>query len=176
TAGGIVYLVHDDANVVKSDLEILKETEKKFFSFLLSDGMSRRWFADAGIVAPDFEAVIRDCGCHGAILVSGDKELHRDGIQMVTPQTIDEAHKGFDCVIIGYQLSFIGLNESSCLDLVFKTMDKVKPGGRVIIPKSTYEYLSYKREGAELLMRIKGLAIQAPPAGLYNYLIVLKED
>ena len=107
---------------------------------------------------------------------SGDKEWHKDGIQTVTPKTVDEVHKGFDCVIIGYQLSLLGINESSCLELVFKTMDKVKPGGRVIIPQNTYEYLSYKREGAELLMRIKQLTIQTPPAGLYNYVIGLKED
>ena len=64
----------------------------------------------------------------------------------------------------------------TCLDLVFKTMDKINPGGRVIIPQNTYEYLSYKREGAELLMRIKQLTLQAPLVGIYNYVIGLKED
>ena len=176
TSGGVIYLVHDNEDIVKSDMEILRETERKYFSFLLNDGTSRRWFADAGIAEPDFESIIKECECHGAILASGDKEWHKDGIQTVTPKTVDEVHKGFDCVIIGYQLSLLGLNESSCLELVFKTMDKVKPGGRVIIPQNTYEYLSYKREGAELLMRIKQLTIQTPPAGLYNYVIGLKEN
>ncbi|MBE5910740.1 hypothetical protein [Pseudobutyrivibrio sp.] len=62
------------------------------------------------------------------------------------------------------------------LDPVFKTMDKIKPGGRVIIPRNTYEYLSYKREWPELLMRIKQLTLQAPLVGIYNYVIGLKED
>ena len=174
SAGGVIFLVHDDESVVMSDLEILREIERKYFSFLLSDGMSRRWFADAHIPEPDFEAVITDCGCHGAILAAGDKEWHRDGIQTVTPQTLGQANKGFDCVIIGYQLSLLGLKESDCLDLVFNTMDRVKPGGRVIIPQSAYEYLSYKTDGAELLMRIKGLEIQAPPTDISGYVIGLK--
>ena len=176
TNGGIIFLVHDDENIVKADLMILRETEKKFFSFLLSDGMAKRWFADAKIADTDFEAIIKECDCHGAILAAGDKEWHRDGIQTVTPETIDEANRGFDNVIIGYQLSLPNMNESSCFDVVFKTMDKVKPGGRVIIPYSAYEYYPYKREGAELLLRIRGLTIQVPPAGLCDYVIGLKEN
>ena len=110
------------------------------------------------------------------MLLAGDTEQAREGVQSVSPQTLDNANKGFDYVIIGYQLALLDLNESACLELIFKTMDKVKPGGKVIIPQSTYEYLSYKKDGAELLMRVKGLAIQAPSANLRGYVIGLKED
>ena len=176
TSGGIIYLVHDDEAVVLSDLEILRETERKYFSLLFSEGTSRRWFADAQVAATDVDAVIRDCGCHGAILAALDSETEREGAQTVTPQTLGSARGGFDCVIVGYQLALLGLNESACLELVFQTMDLVKPGGRVIIPRSTYEYLSYKREGAELLMRIMGLAIQPPLAGVRGYVVGRKES
>ena len=176
TAGGVIYLVHDDENIVMSDIAILREIERKYFSLLLNDGMSRRWFADAKVAAPDFEKIIKECNCHGAILAASDNTWQREGIQTTTPQTLGEVYKGFDCVIIGYQLSLLDLNESACLDIIFKTIDKVKNGGRVIIPQSTYEYLSYKKEGAELLMRIKGLVIQAPFMGVCGYVIGLKED
>lgn len=176
TSGGIIYLVHDDENVVMSDLEILRETEEKYFSLLLSDGMSRRWFANSDVSTVDFEQVLKDCDCHGAILLAGDTKVEIEGAQAITPQTLDEAHKGFDFCVIGYQLTLLDLNESACLELIFKTMDMVKTGGKVIIPQSTYEYLSYKREGAELLMRIKNLSIQAPPACLCGYVIGYKED
>ncbi|MBQ7266083.1 MAG: ATP-grasp domain-containing protein [Firmicutes bacterium] len=176
TTGGTIFLVHSDENAVMSDLALLRETEQKYFSLLLNDGMSRRWFADANVATTDFERIIKECNCHGAILAAGDKAWEREGIQTATPQTIDDVHKGFDCVIIGYQLSLLDLKESACLEVIFKTMDKVKNGGRVIIPQSTYEYLSYKREGAELLMRIKHLTIQVPFSGLNGYVIGVKED
>ena len=176
TSGGIIYLVHSDENVVMSDVAILREIESKYFSLIFSEGMSRRWFADANVATTDFERIIKECNCHGAILAAGDKAWEREGIQTATPQTIDDVHKGFDCVIIGYQLSLLDLKESACLEVIFKTMDKVKNGGRVIIPQNTYEYLSYKREGAELLMRIKHLNIQVPVPGINGYVIGVKEN
>jgi hypothetical protein len=44
-------------------------------------------------------------------------------------------------------------------------MELVRDGGMVIIPQSTYDYLSYKREGAEELMAIKGLTVEIPRMG-----------
>ena len=175
SAGGVVYLVHDDENVVKSDLELLRKIEKKYFSFLLSEGMSRRWFTEAAVGSPDVGKIRRECGCYGAVLYAGDKPQEIQGIQCVCPETLSDAHKGFDNVIIGYQESLVKLNETKCLRLIFETIDKVKPGGRVIIPSSTYEYLSYKREGAELLLEVKGLSIEPPVQGINDYVIGLKE-
>lgn len=175
SAGGLIYLVHDDEDVVRSDLALLREIEKKYFGFLLNDGMSRRWFEGADIGRPDFEKIIEDCGCRGAILAAGDSQWHKDGIQTVTPQTLSDAHMGFDYVIIGYQDVMPELSESDCLELIFETIDKVKPGGKVIIPHNTYEYLSYKKEGAELLLTIKGLPIEEPAMGLKGYVIGSRE-
>ena len=175
SAGGLIYLVHDDEDVVRSDLALLREIEKKYFGFLLNDGMSRRWFEGADIGRPDFEKIIEDCGCRGAILAAGDSQWHKDGIQTVTPQTLSDAHMGFDYVIIGYQDVMPELSESDCLELIFETIDKVKPGGKVIIPHNTYEYLSYKKEGAELLLTIKGLRIEEPAMGLKGYVIGSRE-
>ena len=175
STGGIIYLVHDDEDVVLRDRAFLREIEKKYFGFLLNDGMSRRWFIDADIARPDFEKIIEECGCRGAILAAGDEKWHRDGVQTVTPETIDDAHTGFDYVIIGLQKSLLRLSESDCLSLIFSIIDKVRPGGRVIIPRSTYEYLSYTKEGAELLLQIKGLHIEQPLMRREGYVIGIRE-
>ena len=171
TAGGVIYLIHEDENVVMSDIRILRKTEDRFFSFLLNEGTSRKWFIDPKTSKPDFEKIIKECDCYGSILIASDEYLQKEGIQSVTPDTLDNAHKGFDNVIIGYQEVLPGIKESACLELIFKTIDLVKPGGRVIIPEETYDYLSYKKAGAELMMRIKGLRITAPHYGLYGYVI-----
>ena len=85
------------------------------------------------------------------------------------------SRSGFDYVIIGYQDVMPELSESDCLELIFETIDKVKPGGKVIIPHNTYEYLSYKKEGAELLLNIKGLRIEEPSMGIKGYVIGSRE-
>lgn len=171
SAGGIVYMVHDDENVVNSDLALLKKIEKSFFSLLLNDGMSRRWFTDSGTEETDPSVIMKDCGCHGSTLLVSDKERSIEGIRCAVKDDIDDVYKGYDNVIISLRDSLLSLKESECLDLIFRIMDKVKPGGRVIIPGSTYDYMSYQREGAEMLMEIKGLEICAPTASLHDYVI-----
>ena len=52
--------------------------------------------------------------------------------------------------------------------------DKVRPGGRVIIPKSTYRYMAYEREGAEMLMLVNDLNITAPMPGQKDLVIGTK--
>ena len=97
-----------------------------------------------------------------AILIAADNTQEIEGAQCITPKTIGEAHKGFDCVVIGYEQSLLELREkeTACLELLFDTMELVREGGRVIIPRSTYRYLSYGRQGAEQLMLVKGLALE----------------
>lgn len=162
TSGGVIYMVHDDEKVVEADLNMLRHIEKKYFAFLLNDGMSRRWFIDGKTDEVNFTKIIEECHCTGAVLVAGDEETEIEGAQCITPKSLRDAHKGFDYVIIGYQNSLVERNESECLRLIFDTMDLVRCGGKVIIPMETYKYLSYEREGAEELMLIKGLTLEAP--------------
>ena len=165
TAGGLVYMVHKYEHVLRSDLELLRKTEKYYFQFLLNDGKSRRWFLDGNMGKPDFPALMKEYNCTGAVLVAADEQLEIPGAQCVTAGNMENAHKGFDCVIIGFQHTLLELNESACLKLIFTAMDLVRQGGKVIIPKNTYRYLSYEREGAEDLMLIKGLTLEAPQPG-----------
>lgn len=158
-------MVHDDEHILESDLVLLRRIENRYFQLLLNDGMSRKWFVKSDEPEPDFRKIIRDYGCRGAVLVAGDKEMEIEGVQCVTPETLSEANIGSDYVIVGYQNALTTLNESKCLKLMFDTMEPVRDDGMVIVPQSTYDYLSYKCEGAEELMAIKGLMVEAPRMG-----------
>jgi hypothetical protein len=68
-------------------------------------------------------------------------------------------------VIIAYQDSLTNLSESKLMKLMFDTMDQVREGGKVIIPPETYRYISYGREGAELLLYIRRFMLEAPLNG-----------
>lgn len=80
-----------------------------------------------------------------------------------------------DNVIIAVRESLTERNESACLKLLFDLMDKAREGGRVIIPESTFRYISYGREGAEELMRVKGLRVQPPRQGEDDRVIGINE-
>lgn len=157
SSGGTIYLIGDDEEQVIKDLELLKFIEDNYFAFVFNDGMSRRWLKSENIPDNDIDVIAADFECHGAVLAACEEVQEKPGMMVVTPDTLSEAHKGFDYVILAYSHSFLGMKEAQCLQLIFDTIDKVKPGGTVIIPDNTYEYLTYKEEGAKLLLKIKGL-------------------
>ncbi|MBR4573574.1 MAG: ATP-grasp domain-containing protein [Lachnospiraceae bacterium] len=172
TSGGIIFLVHDDIKILQSDLELLENAEKKFFDLLLTDGTSRRLIPDpSGSSSVSAVSLMKDYDCHGATLIVCDESTDIEGCQVVTCDTIDDAYKGFDNVITLFGRSLTKMSESDCLRLMFEVMDKVRQGGRVIIPKCTYEYLSYGRKGAEELMAIKGLVLEAPSPYMENCVV-----
>ena len=171
TSGGVLYLVHDDESVVNADLKLLRNIEKNYFQLLLNDGMSRRWLKDEEEPEISFGKIIEDYKCMGSILVASDSDAGIEGVCCVTPDTLSDACVGFDNVIVGYQDSLISLNESQCLKLIFDTISLVRPNGRILIPKSTWKYLSYNRAGAEELLLIKGFVLEPPLPGYSDMVI-----
>lgn len=165
TAGGSIFMIHDDESVVMEDLHLLQFVEKDYFQLIINDGTSRRWFKEDGEAKIDYQAIIKRHGACGSILIAKDDDNGIVGSQVVTPDTLDDAHKGFEYCIIGYQKSLIERNEVDLLRLMFGTMDKVREGGKVIIPESVYKYLSYGKRGAELLLYIKRFLIEPPKPG-----------
>ena len=54
---------------------------------------------------------------------------------------------------------------------IFMFLSKVREGGRVLVPESTYCHLPYGAAGMEILLRAHGLRIEAPLAGKGRLLI-----
>ncbi|MCR5747941.1 MAG: ATP-grasp domain-containing protein [Lachnospiraceae bacterium] len=160
TNGGIIYMVNEDKAVLDEELDIIRRTERRFFEFLLNDGTSRRIVSKTDLVSEKPEDIIAACECHGSILVASDEKREIEGCQCVTGDTLADAQRGFDNVLIMYQNSLTELSESACLRLIFDTMEFVREGGRVIVPESTYDFISYGRHGMEELMNIKGLVVE----------------
>ena len=176
TNGGMIYLVHEDPQTVDRDLLILRLMERDYFQLLLSDGMSSRWFPYDDATPTDPAALLRDCDAHGAVLLAADTLLEIEGAQCITPSTLSDAHKGFDCVVIAYERTLLDLHEKTTLllALLFDTMELVREGGRVVIPRSTYRYLAYGRKGAEQLLLVKGLELQHTSAAPTDSVIAVR--
>lgn len=174
--GGILYLVHDNEHVVQEDLKLLKEIEHRYFQYILNEGMSRRWFPDPKMPKNDYRKIIENNKCYGGILVLSDEKVDINGVKSVTPDTYKEAQKGYDFVIVGCQDYLTTISETKCLKIIFDAISLLRPGGKVIIPKGTWHYLSYGRQGAELLLRITGLVIEPPRSVDSDEVIGTNED
>lgn len=169
--GGVLYLVHDRKEVVMSDLDLLQKIEHSYFNFFLTDSVSRRWFIDRRVPANDYRKIIDECGLKGSILIASDKVEKVEGAECVTSDMIPDVRREFDNVIIGYRERILQIKESEYLRLIFSAMTYVKPGGKVIVPQGTWHYISYQREGTEVLLRVKGFIIEAPVAGRFGEVI-----
>ena len=54
---------------------------------------------------------------------------------------------------------------------IYEFADKIREGGRIIIPESTYCNLPYGMEGMEILLKITGMKIEPPEAELKGVLV-----
>ena len=59
----------------------------------------------------------------------------------------------------------------SIIQQIYVFASKIRKGGRILIPESTYCNLPYGLEGMELLMQIAGLRIELPLRGETDLLV-----
>ena len=171
TAGGLIYLVHDDENVVKEDLQLLCDLEEKFFSLLYNEGTSRPWFIKKDGIPQDIEKTLAETHCSGSTLVVTENPYPIENVMTVKSSELDSIYYRFNQVVICLSEELLTLKEAECLDRIFKAMKLVKENGRVIIPESTYQYLTYARSGAEALLQVLRYRIEAPKPDCVKYVI-----
>ena len=53
----------------------------------------------------------------------------------------------------------------SVIQQIFVFMGKIRVGGRILVPESTYCHLPYGIEGMEILFKVCGMLIELPVAG-----------
>ena len=59
----------------------------------------------------------------------------------------------------------------SIIQQIFVFMDKIRVGGKIFIPPSTYCHLPYGIEGMEILLKVSGLLIELPMAEAPDLLV-----
>ena len=161
TAGGTVFLVHDDERVVMEDCAFLHRLEMEYPQMLFN-----QLVPDAGTVARmPLKALLKEADCHGSVLVFSDSETSAAGAVVVAGDGVDAAYDSYENAIIDLNRPESFVDAESVIELIFKLLGKVRPGGRVLIPESTYCHLPYGATGMEILLHAKGLRIEAPLAG-----------
>jgi hypothetical protein len=119
---------------------------------------------------------MKDSSCHGSTLVFTDTECEVEGAEVVNERGLRKAYDSYEQGILDLseQTSFADLE--SAIQQIFMFMDKVRAGGRIIIPESTYSKMPYGMEGMEILLKVHGDVIELPAANDPSLLIAMRQE
>ena len=85
-----------------------------------------------------------------------------EGIQCVAPDELDSALDAYDRVFFALSSYGEGHEVEATVQAIFDAMEKVKYGGRFIVPEVFYQLIPYGRALIEVLLTIGGFLIEAP--------------
>lgn len=168
TSGGSLYLIHENEQVVIDDCQLLHKIEMNYPALIFQDMSS---YAPAQPPKRDIQTLLEKLQNDGSLLVFTDQELTCDHAAVVHEDTLKSAYDSYEQGLLD-----LSNPQTFCdLEIVFRQIyefaAKIREGGRLIIPESTYCNIPYGMEGMEILLKIAGLQIECPLADMGNLLI-----
>ena len=174
TSVGVVYLVDEDLGVVKDNIEFLRNIEKRAFSLVLSEDEREAGEKDDEDYKNKLKPFIDLVGTYGTGLIITDQTIEDTNILQSKPEDMDEIKGEFDFVLINVNKSYLSESDGNIVELSIKSLSRVRSGGYVFIPKSTYDFIPNKRNGMETIILTLGLKIEVPPQGMKDIIIATK--
>ena len=162
TACGTVYLLHEKACQVYKDLEFLESIEKYAFQLVLSEGLERKITFDDEESHEDIKSIVNEIRGNGSCLLISDFIYDDLDILQISPEELGEVNGEFDSILINLNKSIDETKDDKLAKFVLDTFDRLKLGGSVFIPKTTYDALPSGRLGAEALVKVLDLKIELP--------------
>ena len=168
TTGGVVYMVHDDERVVKEDCAFLHMLEMKYPEMLFN-----QLKPETSIHAPriPLDILMKETDCHGSTLVFSDTETEAPDAVVIDSKGLSSAYDCYNNILLDLSRPETFADMESVTQQIFMFLSKVREGGRVLVPESTYCHLPYGAAGMEILLRAHGLRIEVPLAGKGRLLI-----
>ena len=169
TSGGTIYLLHEDERQVRDDLSLLHLIESKYPLLLLQE--KSKDIKGSEQKSADIKEIMKAADCRGATLVFSDTAKSVKGAVVVSSDTISKAYDSFEQGILDLSRSESFSDLESIIQQIYLFAGKIRQGGRMLIPESTYRNLPYGIEAMEILMQIAGLRIELPIAGESDLLV-----
>jgi len=168
TAGGTIFLLHEDERIVQEDCNLLHLIETKYPEIVFQSPSADK---AADYPKPDLEAVMKAGDCKGATLVFSDSVNALEGATVVNDKELAGAYDSYEQGILDLskQSSFSDLE--SVIQQIFVFASKIRGGGRILIPQSTYSHIPYGMDGMEILLKVVGLRIEMPLEGMVSVLV-----
>ncbi len=174
TAGGTVYLAHEDPQQLQRDVDFLRDIEKRAFQLVLSEEVHGIVDIDDGEIAAGVASLIKNIRSYGTSLLVTENAFDNLDAFQVSADEIGEIRGSFDCVVINLNRSLEKMNDEEMAKLFLAIFDKVRFGGLIFIPKTTYDFMPNKRLGAEALLRVLDFKIELPIHKLNRMVIASK--
>ena len=171
TSCGLVYLVHEDINEVEESINLLRTIEKRAFSMVLSENKKESPEKDDETYLNELKPFLDLASTYGSGLIITDQHIENTEILQSKPEDIGKIKGEFDFVLLNLNKSYVRESDDNIVRLSLRSLERVKSGGFVFIPKNTYEQIPNKRNGAEVLVQTLGLKIEVPPHGIKDIII-----
>lgn len=174
TTGGTVYLTHPNGQFVHNDIDFLRSIEKNAFDLVLSDELDKKSEIDETESFDDVKYILSLVSAYGNTLFVTDKIFEDVNLLQVPINEIDDVNGEFDCVVVNLNKSIIDKTNDCVAYMFLKIINRVKVGGLIFIPKSTYVYISHGRKSVEAFIKVLDLKIQLPLHDLKGFVIATK--
>ena len=159
TEAGLIYLIHDDEQQVRDDCDLLHLLETRYPRMLYQSSSEGE---HKGRVSRDIDKLLEETSGRGSMLVFSDTITEHELADVVRTETLLRSDDGYDQGILDLSDSVSYTDMESVIQQIFLFMDKIRSGGKVLIPESTYCHLPYGIEGMEILLRVSGCFIELP--------------
>ena len=162
TAGGTVYLAHEDPNQLQQDVDFLRDIEKRAFQLVLSEELHDDKVIDNDGIFNGINSLINEIKPYGTSLLVTENVFDDLMVSQVSADEIDGIKGNFDCVVINLNESIACMKDEEIAKLFLAIFNKVKFGGLIFIPKTTYDFMPNARLGAEALLKVLDFKIELP--------------
>ena len=162
TAGGNVFLAHEDPNQLKRDVDFLRDLEKRAFQLVLSEELHDDVEIDDDEIFKGIESLMNEIKAYGTPLLVTETHFDDLNVSQVSIDDLDEIKGTFDCVVINLNKSISDMKDDEVVKRFLDIFDKVKFGGLIFIPKTTYAFMPNSRLGAEALLKVLDFKIELP--------------
>ncbi|WP_407463260.1 ATP-grasp domain-containing protein [Methanobrevibacter sp.] len=162
TTGGTIYLAHEDPYILQKDLDFLCGVEKYAFQLVLSNREEKKTSLDEDESYNDLKSILNKIHAYGLTLFVTDEIFDEVDLMQVLPEEIRDVKGDFDCIVVNLNKSITNKKDDEVANLLLNIIDRVKVGGFIFIPQSTYQYLPNGRIGAEALIKVLGLKLELP--------------
>ena len=168
TMGGKIFMLHEDEKVIIDECNLLHMIEMKYPDLMFQ---SLANYTPDIVPERNIEILINHISCGESTLIFSDTCQEMEGATVINEKGLRLAYDSYEQGILDLSKPETFCDLEIIIQQIYQFADKIREGGRIIIPESTYCNLPYGMEGMEILLKIAGLQIECPRSGFGNVLI-----
>ena len=174
TSAGTIFLTHENECTIRKDIDFLRDIEKRTFQLVLSNRSHKKLNIDEDESYDDVKSLLDKINVYGSTLFISDQIFDNVKLLQIKPDRIDSINGEFDCIVLNLNETIVNKKDDFVSELFLKLINKVKTGGLIFIPETTYQYAPNGRLGIEALIKVLDLELVVPLDEVRNVVIAAK--